>query len=318
MTTTDREEPGEAIRPPRRGRAVGVGRLAAREVGGVPVLGAALAVLLVAAVALALALVPPATPPSAGPPANGVVPPAATTRAPGPRPPADLFPTGTTQGAITLSWRAPRPLPVGYRVYRATGHFAPYAIVGTVNAPDITSFTDDQGLLPGATYSYTVTAFDGQSESAPVGPVVAVLLPGAQPTPMSTTPAQPVGPLPTLAPIPPRTLTAIARLPQPVGTPFAPPGASTTPGIAPVVSPVASIPAIATPAPLPTVAAPAALPTVATPAPLPTVGGVTAAPSPTVVALATPTVLAGGVTPPPAPTLLPASTPVSVAPTRRP
>ncbi len=249
--------------------------------------GVALAVIFVLAVAIALAVVPPATPAapvSVGRQANAPV--SAPTRTTITVRPPTAFVGGTTHDAITISWRKPRPLPVGYRIYRATGRFAPYTLVGTVNEPDLTSFTDATDLTPAATYVYTVTAFDGQKESAPSNAVVAVLLPGTAPTVSPTPTAQPVGPLPTFAPIAPATLTAIARLPKPVGTPLAVPGASTTPGIAlPTTSPVSG----------------AAIPT-------PVTGAPTVAASPTVSALTPTTPLA------PAATLVPLPTRVSVGP----
>jgi len=261
----------------------------------------ALAALFVVAVAIALAIVPPATPaPSIGRQANAQAPlgsPAPTSATGMLRPPADIFITGTTAGAITISWRAPRPLPVGYRIYRATGRFAPYTLVGTVNEPDLTSFTDATDLTPAATYVYTVTSFDGQNESAPSGPVVAVLLPAPQPTATAANSGKPLGPLPTFAPIAPATLTAIARLPQPVGTPLAVPGASTTPGIVvPATSPTSSA-AILTPV--------AGVPTVA---PAPTLSALTTATpaAPSVLTTATPAA--------PAATLVPLPTRVSVGP----
>jgi len=274
-------------RPPASGR-LATGR--ARRVGGGPLTGAALAALFVVAVAIALAVVPPSTPsPSIGRQANAQAPlgsPSPTSVMGALRPPADIFITGTTAGAITISWRAPRPLPVGYRIYRATGRFAPYTLVGTVNEPDLTSFTDATDLTPAATYVYTVTSFDGQNESAPSGPVVAVLLPAPQPTATAANSGKPLGPLPTFAPVAPATLTAIARLPQPVGTPLAVPGASTPPGIAvPATSPTSSA---------------AILTSVA--------GAPTVVPPPTLSALTTATPLA------PAPTLVPLPTRVSVGP----
>ena len=232
MTIVNEEARTEAPQPTGRKRLAGLRELGTRQVGGVPIVGVALAVLFVAVVGIALATVAPATPPAVrGAGAQASTPTASPLRqAAAVPPPADPFISGTTAGAVTLSWRAPRPLPVGYRVYRATGRYQPYAIVGTVNAPDINSFTDDTNLTPGTTYIYTVTAFDGQNESAPTAPVVAVLLPAPQQTATATT--QPLGPAPALAPIPPRTLTAIAKAPRPAGTLPAAlgPGAATTPG----------------------------------------------------------------------------------------
>jgi hypothetical protein len=260
--------------------------------------GVALAVIFVLAVAIALAVVPPATPAtSAGRQANA----RAASAVPSPtrttimaRPPI-AFVGGTTHDAITISWQKPHPLPVGYRIYRATGRFAPYTLVGTVNEPDLTSFTDAADLTPAATYAYTVTAFDGQQESAPSAPVVAVLLPGTQPTVSPTPTAQPLGPLPTFAPIAPATLTAIAHLPQPTGTPLAVPGASTTPGIV-------------APATIPGIAIPTTSPVSGTAIPTPVAGAPTIAAPPTVSALTTATPVAA------AATLVPLPTRVSVGP----
>ncbi len=256
--------------------------------------GVALAVIFVLAVAIALAVVPPATPAaSVGRQANALV--SAPTRTTITVRPPTAFVGGTTHDAITISWRKPRPLPVGYRIYRATGRFAPYMLVGTVNEPDLTSFTDAADLTPAATYVYTVTAFDGQNESAPSNPVVAVLLPGTAPTVSPTPTAQPVGPLPTFAPIAPATLTAIARLPKPVGTPLAVPGASTTPGVA-------------IPATTPGIALPTTSPVSGAAIPTPVTGAPTVAAPPTVSTLTPATPLA------PAATLVPLPTRVSVGP----
>jgi len=262
----------------------GAGR--ARRVGGGLPTGVALAVIFVLAVVIALAVVPPATPAaSVGQRQANALLPSPTRTMMTVRPPT-AFVGGTTHDAITISWRKPRPLPVGYRIYRATGRFAPYTLVGTVNEPDLTSFTDAADLTPAATYVYTVTAFDGQNESAPSNPIVAVLLPGTAPTVSPTPTAQPLGPLPTFAPIAPATLTAIARLPHLAGTPLAVPGASTTSGIA--------IPAVS--------------PTVGAAIPTPVTGAPTVAAPPTVSALTTATPLA------PVATLVPLPTRVSVGP----
>jgi Fibronectin type III domain len=122
-------------------------------------------------------------------------------------PPSDLYASGTSDGTVLLSWQPPQPPPVGYRIYRATGRHGPYAIVGEVMAPDMDTFTDSSDLMPGTTYAYTVTAFDRQGQSAPVGPIIALVLGAPGPTPTMAVPA----PLPTFAaPLPP-TLTSIAR-----------------------------------------------------------------------------------------------------------
>jgi Fibronectin type III domain len=130
-------------------------------------------------------------------------------------PPTDLSVFGRGDGAVVLSWQPPRPLPVGYRIYRATGRHGRYTIVGAVMAPDLDTFTDSSDLLPGTTYAYTVTAFDRQGQSAPVGPIIALVLAAPGPTPTVAVPA----PLPTFAaPLPP-TLTALARSSRQVQTP---------------------------------------------------------------------------------------------------
>ena len=122
-------------------------------------------------------------------------------------PPTDLYASGTSAGTVLLSWQPPQPRPVGYRIYRATGRHRSYTIVGEVMAPDMDTFTDSSDLMPGTTYAYTVTAFDRQGQSAPVGPIIALVLGAPEPTPTVAVPA----PLPTFAaPLPP-TLTSIAR-----------------------------------------------------------------------------------------------------------
>ena len=299
MTIVNQDKRDKEVQGPVPEPVVGAGQPGggARGAGG-PLIGAALALLFLVGVALALALVPPASP-SLGQQADAQAPLSRVTTTPGayaPRPPITPFIAGTTASAITLAWRAPRPLPVGYRIYRATGRNAPYAIIGTISDPATTYFTDDQDLSPAATYAYTVTAFDGQNESAPAAPVVAVLLPAPRTTPTSTATAHPLGPLPTLAPIPPRTLTAIATLPRPVVTPLPAPGASVTPGIPPANTPVGgtvatSVPPVgSTPATSATgisgIATPSAtafaLPTTApvnTPLPIPTPAGAGAVPT---------------------------------------
>ena len=61
--------------------------------------------------------------------------------------------------------------------------------------------------MPETTYASTVTAFDRQGQSVPVGPIIALVLGAPGPTPTVAVPA----PLPTFAgPLPP-TLTAHAR-----------------------------------------------------------------------------------------------------------
>jgi Fibronectin type III domain len=130
-------------------------------------------------------------------------------------PPTDLSVFGRGDGVVVLSWQPPQPPPVGYRIYRATGRHGRYTIVGEVTAPDMDTFTDSPNLLPGTTYAYTVTAFDRQGQSAPVGPIIALVLAAPGPTPTVAVPA----PLPTFAaPLPP-TLTALARSSRQVQTP---------------------------------------------------------------------------------------------------
>ena len=64
-------------------------------------------------------------------------------------------------------------------------------------------------------YASTVTAFDRQGQSAPVGPIIALVLGAPGPTPTVAVPA----PLPTFAaPLPP-TLTALARSSRQVQAP---------------------------------------------------------------------------------------------------
>jgi hypothetical protein len=109
--------------------------------------------------------------------------------------PTNLYAYGTSGDAVVLSWQPSRPPPIGYRIYRTTGRHGPYTIVGEVMAPDMDTFTDSTGLMPGTTYSYTVTAFDRQGKSAPVGPIIALVLGAPGPTPTVAVPA----PLPTFA-----------------------------------------------------------------------------------------------------------------------
>src|SRR5919199_5561545 len=130
-------------------------------------------------------------------------------------PPTDLSVFGRGDGAVVLSWQPPQPPPVGYRIYRATGRHGRYTIVGEVTAPDMDTFTDSSDLLPGTTYAYTVTAFDRQGQSAPVGPIIALVLGAPGPTPTVAVPA----PLPTFAAPQPPTLTALARSSRQVQTP---------------------------------------------------------------------------------------------------
>jgi Fibronectin type III domain len=130
-------------------------------------------------------------------------------------PPTDLSVFGRGDGAVVLSWQPPRPPPVGYRIYRATGRHGRYTIVGEVTAPDMDTFTDSSDLMPGTTYAYTVTAFDRQGQSAPVGPIIALVLGAPGPTPTVAVPA----PLPTFAAPASPTFTALARSSRQVQTP---------------------------------------------------------------------------------------------------
>jgi hypothetical protein len=120
-------------------------------------------------------------------------------------PPTDLYASGTSNGTVLLSWQPSKPPPVGYRIYRTTGRHGRYTIVGAVMGPDTDTFADGSDLLPGTTYAYTVTAFDRQGQSAPAGPVIALVL--NAPTPTVAVPA----PLPTFAAPTSPTLTAIAQ-----------------------------------------------------------------------------------------------------------
>ena len=122
-------------------------------------------------------------------------------------PPTDLSVFGRGDGAVVLSWQPPQPPPVGYRIYRATGRHGRYTIVGEVTAPDMDTFTDSSDLLAGTTYAYTVTAFDRQGQSAPAGPISALVLGAPGPTPTMAVPA----PLPTFAAPTSPTLRAPAR-----------------------------------------------------------------------------------------------------------
>lgn len=174
---------------------------------------------------------------------------------PGPLPsPTDLYASGTTDGAVLLSWQPIGGGAIGYRIYRATGRHGPYTIVGTVNAPDIDTFTDDRDLTPGATYAYTVTAFNRQGQSRPAGPIVAVLLAAATNTPMMGVPQPP----PTFQPVSPATLTALAKGSGGVRT--LPTLAAPT-GVVPTVPAVLPTPAVRLPIALPTITPPGTVPT---------------------------------------------------------
>jgi Fibronectin type III domain len=140
--------------------------------------------------------------------------------------PAVLYASGTSDGAVLLSWQPSQPPPVGYRIYRATGRHGPYTILGEVMAPDMDTFTDSSDLMPGTTYAYTVTAFDRQGESAPVGPIIALVLSTPAPTPTVAGPT----PLPTFAAPTSPTLTAIARSSRQVKRPTPRSGTRAGPG----------------------------------------------------------------------------------------
>lgn len=170
-----------------------------------------------------------------------------------PKPPTDLTAAGTsTGGTVLLSWQPPRPVPVGYHIYRAAGLHSAYALVGTVDAPNVDTFTDDTDLVIGNTYAYTVTAFTRQAESAPVGPIVVVLTAPQTAVPTSPPPPPPT-PLPTFAPLSQAKMTAIARIPTPVGTPL--PTVIGSPG------PAAVVPAAGSATPVPTANSVTAVPT---------------------------------------------------------
>jgi hypothetical protein len=127
-----------------------------------------------------------------------------------PNPPTGLRASSTSDGAVLLAWQPSQPPPVGYRIYRATGRHGSYTIVGAVMGPTMDTFTDRSDLMPGTTYAYTLTAFDRQGQSAPVGPIIALVLSVPGPTPTVAVPA----PLPTFAAPTSPTLTAIARRPE--------------------------------------------------------------------------------------------------------
>lgn len=160
--------------------------------------------------------------------------------------PTDLYASGTTDGAVLLSWQPVGGAAIGYRIYRASGRHGSYTIVGTVNAPDSDTFTDNQALTPGATYAYTVTAFDRQGQSRPAGPIVAVLLAAPTNTPMAATPQPP----PTFQPISTAALTALAKGAGGIRTP---PTLAAPTGVVPTVPAVLPTPAIRVPTALPTI-----------------------------------------------------------------
>jgi len=114
------------------------------------------------------------------------------------QPPTDVFAgnSWTTAAGLIVSWHPSQPMPVGYRIYRAMGRYGVSQIIGSVDAPDMNTFTDSRGLVPDMTYVYTVTAFDRRGESAPSAPAVAVVLP-PPPTPPPTATSTPLQPLPS-------------------------------------------------------------------------------------------------------------------------
>lgn len=110
--------------------------------------------------------------------------------------PANLYATGTKDGGVLLSWQPSQPDPVGYRIYRSKSRYGPYALIGAVNAPDLDTFTDNRELTPGTTYAYTVTAFDRQGESPPVGPIIVLIS-----VPVSPSATQAIHAPPTFGPV---------------------------------------------------------------------------------------------------------------------
>lgn len=125
----------------------------------------------------------------------------------GVRPPTDIYAYGANDGTVVVSWQPSHPAPVGYHIYRATGRHGPFTIVGSVNAPNMDTFSDNSNLATGLTYSYTVTAFDREGESRPAGPIVVLIVghPPASPT------IGPIAPLPTFPVIPAATVRALSR-----------------------------------------------------------------------------------------------------------
>ncbi|GAA3550305.1 hypothetical protein GCM10022197_01450 [Microlunatus spumicola] len=73
-------------------------------------------------------------------------------------------------GSVKLGWStSPESDVVGYRVYRGTATGTLTAV--TTDPVTTTTYTDD-GLLPGATYRYQVTALDAMGNESPVSAVV--------------------------------------------------------------------------------------------------------------------------------------------------
>ena len=119
-------------------------------------------------------------------------------------PPSNIDAVSLGPGAITISWTPSPSSVVGYRIYRASRRHGAYIIIGSVNARDMDSFTDNSDFTPGATYDYTVTAFDRRGESAPTSPIIAVVLAAPVATPTLPVP-------PTLGPLLAPTSTAMVR-----------------------------------------------------------------------------------------------------------
>jgi len=119
-------------------------------------------------------------------------------------PPSNVDAVSLGPGAITISWTSSPSSVVGYRIYRASGRHEAYTIIGSVNARDMDAFTDNSNFTPGATYDYTVTAFDRQGESTPTSPIIAAILAAPVATPTLPVP-------PTLGPLLAPTSTAMAR-----------------------------------------------------------------------------------------------------------
>ncbi|MBB3326704.1 fibronectin type III domain-containing protein [Microlunatus antarcticus] len=91
-----------------------------------------------------------------------------------PAAPVGLTATPKT-GSVQLGWTAsPESDVIGYRVYRGAATGAPTAV--TTKPVTDTGWTDD-GLLPGATYRYQVTALDQGGNESPVSAVVTATVP---------------------------------------------------------------------------------------------------------------------------------------------
>ena len=151
----------------------------------------------------------------------------ATSSRSAPTSPTALYVSLASDGGVTVSWQPSRPAPLGYRIYRAMGRNGPYTIVGTVSSPDMDTFTDINDLMVGATYAYTVTAYNSRSESAPTGPILVLVMPPKAPSPTVGLPT----PLPTFAPVTSATLTASAGAPKGTGHVTLAPGQSPVAGV---------------------------------------------------------------------------------------